>query len=385
MWLSDSPMTVTGFATISTNILNYLSDKGHDCYFQAHNYVGQDIPGLKFKDGRKLNFTVMGTGKEPYSKDLLMPRIRELRPDIFGVLLDTFMLYPWTLQQDYAPAKTIFYFPSDGEGGLPQGCEHILKKFNVPVAMSKFAQKQVWDLYRIKAEYIPHAIDEKNYFLLDEGGRKELKAKWNLQDKFVIGSVFRNQGRKMADRMIKAFAKFAKTHPDAILFMHCDPDDVAAVFNINLLIQRHKIQNRCIFSGMKFFKGLDYKKMNEVYNLMDVFFLSTSGEGFGVPTIEAMACEVPCVITDFTTTHELLIDDGQCGIPIPICADITGSWTVERGVMDIDKAVEALETLYNDKELRRKYGKIGREKVLKNYTWEIVGPQWDKLIRRMCE
>ena len=386
MWLSDSPMTCTGYATISTNILNYLSEHGHDCFFQAHNYVGQTIPpGLKFEDGRELKFNVMGTGKTPYSQDLLVPRIRELKPNIFGVLLDSFMLYPWILNLDFAPAKSIIYYPSDGGGGLPQGCEHIIKKFNVAVAMSKFAQKQVLDTYGIKTEYIPHAIDEKNYFPLTKTQREELKTKWRLQDKFVIGSVFRNQGRKMADRMIKAFAIFAKTHPDAILFMHCDPQDAAAVFNIKLLIERHKIQNRCVFTGMQFFKGFDYKKMNEIYNVMDVFMLSTSGEGFGVPIIEAMACEVPCVVTDYTTTHELLMEDGQCGIPVPIYTEITGSWTVERGLMDIPKGAEALETLYNNKELRERYGKVGREKILRQYTWDIVGKQWDDLIRRMTE
>ena len=98
-----------------------------------------------------------------------------------------------------------------------------------------------------------------------------------------------------------------------------------------------------------------------------------------------MACEVPCVVTDYTTTQELLMDDGQCGIPVPVCADLTGSWTVERGIMDIDKGAEALETLYNDKELRKQYGKTGREKVLKNYVWSVVGEQWDKLIERMVE
>ena len=385
-WLSDSVLTCTGYATITTNILNYLSEKGHECIAQCHNYVGQNIPpGLKFEDGRELKFNIMGTGREPYSKDLLVPRIRELRPDIFGILLDSFMLYPWIFNLDFAPAKSILYFPSDGGGGLPQGCENILKKFNVSVAMSKFAQKQALELYGIKSEYIPHAVDEKNYFPLSKEERVIAKAKWRLQDKFVIGSVFRNQGRKMADRMVKAFAIFAKTHPDAILFMHCDPQDAAAVFNIQLLIERNKLQNRCIFTGMQFFKGFDYKQMNEIYNVMDVFFLSTSGEGFGVPIIEAMACEVPCVVTDYTTTHELLMEDGQCGIPVPICTDITGSWTVERGLMDITKGAEALETLYNNKELREKYGKVGREKVLKNYIWDVVGEQWDKLIRRMCE
>jgi len=385
-WLSDSVLTCTGFATITTNILNYLSEKGHECYAQCHNYIGQNLPpGTKFEDGRELKFTVMGSGKEPYSKDLLIPRIRELKPDVFGVLLDTFMLYPFYLQQDYAPAKTLFYFPSDGEGGLPQMCDQILRKCNVPVAMSKFAQQQALQVHGIRTEYIPHAIDPNVYFPLNEEERLKIKTKWGFQDKFVIGSVFRNQGRKMADRMIKTFALFAKTHPDAILFMHCDPQDAAAVFDIRFLIQRYKIQNRCVFSGMKFYKGFDYKKMNEIYNLMDVFFLSTSGEGFGIPTIEAAACEIPSVVTDYTTTKELLMDDGQCGIPVPICTDLTGSWAVERGVMDIPKTVEALETLYNDKELRKKFGKVGREKVLKNYDWNVVGPMWDKLIRRISE
>ncbi len=383
MWLSDSPMTCTGYSTISTNILNYLSEKGHECFYQAHNYVGQDLPGLKFKDDRELKFTIMGTGREPYSRDLLVPRIRDLRPNIFGVLLDSFMLYPWILSLDFAPAKSIIYFPSDGGGGLPQDCERILKKFNVSVAMSKFGQKQAFDLYGIKSYYIPHAVDEKNYFPLDEERRKAIKEKWGLQDKFVVGSVFRNQGRKMADRMIKAFAIFAKTRPDAVLFMHCDPLDSAAVFNIQLLIQRYKLENRCVFTGMKFFKGIEYKKMNEIYNAMDVFFLSTSGEGFGVPIIEAMACEVPCVVTDYTTTHELLIEDGQCGIPVPICSTITGSWTVERGMMDIPKGAKALEILYDSPELRKQYGKVGREKVLRQYIWNVVGPQWEALIARM--
>jgi len=380
--LSDSPFTCTGFATISSNILNGLTDLGHECYYQGHNYVGQNIPYVKFEDGRELKFTTMGTGKEPYSKDLLVPRIRELKPDFFGVLLDTFMLYPWYMQLDYAPAKTIFYYPSDGEGGLPLRCDGILRKCNVPVAMSKFAQKQAHDLYNINSHYIPHAIDTSVYKPLTNSQRLLIKQKWNLHDKFVVGSVYRNQGRKMPDRMFKAFAKFAKNHQDVVLFCHSDPYDGAAVFDSMELVKRLGIQNRVIWSGMSFYKGFNYEDMNEIYNLMDVFFLSTSGEGFGVPTIEAAGAGIPSVVTDFTTTQELLMDDGQCGIPVPIVTDLTGSWNVERGVMDIDKAAEALEVLYNDKRLRQTLGRRGVEKVKKNYTWNTVIKQWDGLIKK---
>ena len=385
LMLSDSPTTCTGYATIATNIMNGLAELGHECHYQAHNYVGQPVPpGMKFEDGKELKFTLYGSGKEPYAKDVIVPRIRELKPDIFIVLLDTFMLYQQGFMAlDFAPAKTIFYFPSDGGGGLPLRCEEILKKFHVPVAMAKFGQEQALTVHGLKTEYIPHAIDQNVYFPISKEQRKILKAKYGLQGKFVIGSVYRNQGRKMADRMFKAFAKFCKINADAILLCHTDPYDNAASFDTFQLIKRLGIENRVKFTGMNFFKGFDYKQMNEVYNVMDVFTLSTSGEGFGVPTIEAMGCGVPCVVTDFTTTHELLIENGVCGLAVPICADLTGSWNVERGIVDIDKLADAYQMMYDSPAMREEMGRIGVEKIDKFYNWNTVIKDWDKLVRKM--
>lgn len=398
-WVSDSPFNVTGYATISTNICNGLVDNGHEVFYLGHNFIGQDIPpGVKFADGKELKFTVLGgSGREPYAKDLWIPKIRELKPDFFGILLDTFMLYPHYLQMDYAPAKTIFYFPSDGGGGMPLGCENILRKANIPIAMAKFGQKQVKDLYGINTEYIPHAVDTKIYYPLPEKERNELRVKWGLQDKFVVGSVYRNQGRKMPDRMFKAFALFAKKCPNAVLFCHSDPLDGAAVFDSFSLIRRYGIENRVIFSGMKYYRGFDYKKMNEVYNLMDVFFLSTSGEGFGVPIIEAQACGIPVLVTNYTTTSELVIKP-KSGFGIDLVGTseeenpevhenelldgtLCGSWNVERGICSIKDAAKKLEILYNDLNLRKEMGQNGIKNVNENYNWDKVNKMWDELIK----
>ena len=387
LMLSDSPTTCTGYATIATNVMNGLAEMGHECHYQAHNYVGQTIPpGLTFEDGKKLNFTLYGTGKEPYAKDVIIQRIRELKPDIFIVLLDTFMLYQsGFMNLDFAPAKTIFYYPSDGGGGLPLRCDDILRKFHVPVAMAKFGRDQCVNLYGIPSEYIPHAIDPKVYYPLSKEEREKIKAKYGLTGKFVVGSVYRNQGRKMADRMFKAFAIFAKDNPDAVLFCHSDPFDQAAVFDSVELIKRLGIENRVRFTGMSFFNGFDYKEMNEVYNAMDVFTLSTSGEGFGVPTIEAAACGIPSVVTDYTTTQELLIENGVCGLAVPICGELTGSWNVERGLVDIGKMAEAFQMMHDNPAMREEMGKIGIEKINKLYTWDVVNKDWDKLVRKMCD
>ena len=386
MMLSDSVYTVTGYSTITWNILNKLAEAGHTCYALGHNFIGQPVePGTTFKDGTKLNFTILGGSPQPYAQDLLAPYIKKYNIDVFIILLDTFMVYPFLLSLDFAPAKTIFYYPSDGGGGLPLGCENILKKVNCPVAMARYGQRQVKTLYDMDVKYIPHAIDTSIYHPLSKEEKEKCKAKFGLQGKFVVGCVQRNQGRKMPDRMIKAFSIFCKSHPDAVLFLHTDPRDVASPFDMLQLINRYKLNNRVVFSGMTFFNGFDYKEMNEVYNACDTFLLTTSGEGFGIPIIEAMACEVPVVATDYTTTQELLIEDGECGLPIKLATTLTGSWNVERGVADDDDCVKQLERLYNDKELRERLGKTGREKVEKFYTWDKVGKQWNDLVEELIK
>lgn len=367
-------------------MLNGLAEKGWEIHYQANGYMGQTLPpGNKLMDGTELNFTMYGQGNEAYAKDLLIPRIRELRPDIFCTLLDTFMMYPWFMDMNFAPAKTAFYFPSDGGGNLPMGCDQVLRHVDLPIAMAKFGQQQCKEVHNLDTEYIPHGVWTKQFKPYSKKLREQKRAEWGLSNKFVIGVVARNQGRKMLDRTIKAFAEFAKDKPDVILLMHSDPEDKAQVFDIRYLIERYKIANKILFTGTKYFKGFTYEQMVDVYNVMDVFFLSTSGEGFGIPTVEAMSCGIPVVATDYTTTQELIVENGLCGLPVKVAAEITGSWAVERAVMDIEAGVKALNELYDEPQLRKQFGKVGREKAIKYYDWQIVIDRFDELFTRLIE
>lgn len=386
LWLSDSPFCCTGYATISWNVCNILANAGHDVFFLGHNYIGQElVPPIRFKDGIELKFNVIGGSNAPYAQNLITPYVKKYNIDVVVILLDTFMTYPWLLNLDFSPAKSIFYYPSDGGGGMPLGCENILKKVNYPIAMARYGQRQVKELYGLDTGYIPHAVDLRYYYPLSKEEKERCKFKFGLQGKFVVGVVQRNQGRKMPDRLIKSFAIFAKAHPDAVLLLHTDPYDVASPIDMLQLIHRYGIENRIVFTGMTFFNGFDYKQMNEVYNAMDVYYLTTSGEGFGIPLIECQACEVPAVATNYTTTPELLIEDGISGIPVKITSELTGSWNVERAIMSDEDGAKALTTLYDNPELRKEMGRIGREKVEKIYNWDIVGKQWIKLIEEICK
>lgn len=98
-----------------------------------------------------------------------------------------------------------------------------------------------------------------------------------------------------------------------------------------------------------------------------------------------MACGIPPVVTDYTTTNELLIEDGECGIPVKLSSELTGSWNVERAIMNDDDGAKALETLYNSPEIREQYGKVGIEKVNKLYNWDKVGDEWKKLVEELMK
>ena len=172
-------------------------------------------------------------------------------------------------------------------------------------------------------------------------------------------------------------------------------------FDILKLISDLGIQNRVLWSGYTFWNNVTYEQMREIYNIMDIFFLSTSGEGFGVPTIEAQACGVPVVVTDYTTTQELLIEDGQSGLPVKLVGDlqptlehhpseivdgtVMGNWNVERGLMDIFDGAKQLTKLYDAAKLREKLGKVGIRKVSKLYTWDAVNPLWEKAIDKLIK
>jgi len=109
LWLSDGGYLHTGYATITRKALNYLTELGWNTHHLSHTAQHQTfMPGVTMEDGEKLNFYVHGSGQAPYAQDIITQRIRELNVNVFGVLLDTFMCFPWLLNTDLTPAKSFF-------------------------------------------------------------------------------------------------------------------------------------------------------------------------------------------------------------------------------------------------------------------------------------
>ncbi|MBN8546462.1 MAG: glycosyltransferase [Ignavibacteria bacterium] len=75
-------------------------------------------------------------------------------------------------------------------------------------------------------------------------------------------------------------------------------------------------------------------------------------ETFGVSTVEAMSCGVPCIVSK-TGGLQFLVEDGVSGFHVP--------------VKDYEAIADVLERLILDEELRRNSGAAARKRVEENY------------------
>ncbi len=114
-------------------------------------------------------------------------------------------------------------------------------------------------------------------------------------------------------------------------------------------IKKHNLVNFHLIGS------ISNKTLPFFYNFIDCYALPSLFEAFGITLIEAMACNKPVIASNVGGIPEI-IEDGICGI------------LVTPG--DYKALKEAIIKIMNNKDLQIYLGNNGREKVLKEFTFE---------------
>ena len=358
LWISDSPNMSTGYGIVTKNILRHLSKEFNISCFGLHNQ-GQPI---KFE-----NYTVYGIKDHLYGKDILQNYINELNPDFIILLYDLFV-FDYLKTINFKNSKLIVYFPIDGHP-IPTKTAEILKIADKRIAMSFYGQNIIKEELNLGSEVIYSGVDTKLFKPLD---KLIIKEKYALENKFVIGCVAKNTPRKMIPHLLKAFKLFSKDKEDVVLYLHTLPK---GSFDLIELSKRLKINVK--FSNIQSSIFFNDEKMNEIYNLFDVHALTTTGEGFGLPILESMACGIPNILPDYTTSRELIEGRGEL---VPLKTTFTGSLNVERGLVDVEEFTKKLQFLYDHPDIREKYA-IKSLEFAKQNNWEDICKKWKSILK----
>jgi glycosyltransferase involved in cell wall biosynthesis len=219
--------------------------------------------------------------------------------------------------QDF-PCPIITYSPIDS---IPAPSAHAASAAGAldNVAMSEFAKTQFGEADIPCSCVIPHAVDTHLFYPLP---RDACRAQVGLpKDAFIIGSVAANKGaRKNLFGQLRAFATFKEWHPNAIMYFHCaqGPDRLHRdAFDLTEAIRALDLEGSVYFTDpFAYAMGLSNADMRILYNCFDVLTECSFGEGAGLPILEAQACGVPVVGTDFSAIPEMIADDKHLRVPV---------------------------------------------------------------------
>ncbi|MCI0748442.1 MAG: glycosyltransferase family 4 protein [Verrucomicrobia subdivision 3 bacterium] len=369
LWVSDSPLTGSGFARVTREITTRLAKMpGLQIACVGWNHDGWPYERARFP-------LIVFPSRDCSDTTSFERAFRDFKPQVVITLGEIWMV-DWLQRHPLRPQfKWIGYFPVDGRPFYPPW-EPLLKDVDELVTMSEFG-RQVFQsgLPSRKIHMIYHGVDTETFHPLAD--RDRLKSHERFRGKFVVGCVARNQPRKNIPALVKAVAQLCGKINNLHLYLHMNPCDVG--YDIVTLLHRYRLEGRADVSGPEFnmHQPLEDEQLNRLYNIFDVMALPSVAEGFGLPILESFAAGVPVVATDYSACSELVRGRGELvRILTTVCA---GTNLIEHAVLDVADLAARIEKLYHNPKLANQYAQEGLE-FARELTWDGLMPKWLALI-----
>ena len=224
------------------------------------------------------------------------------------------------------------------------------------VAITEFTKKDILKYLggnEEKIKVIYEAADEKIKKVTDEEFKRKVKIKYGINRPFYF-FLSNLRVHKNIERMVKAFEKIRDEGIEAQLVIIGKPDP------------RYPEAVEAVEKS-KYFKDIvrpGFVPDDEVavfYTDALAFVYPTLYEGFGLPGLEAMSCDLPVIASEASCLPEVL----------------------GRGVLYFDpynvaEMADAMKKIYTDKNLRKKLIEAGRKQFNK-YSWEKMGREMVEL------
>jgi len=377
LWISDA-VCISGFSRVAHAMFPILAESGYDIDIVALNYWGTP---------HNYPYTIYPanvTGDDPSgnlrTKMLIAGAHNTGKPYDLIIKLDD----PWNIRgltRELEDLETNHKIPSppviawvtvDGKNvkGEELNSPYILHV----ISATRFGMIELESKgYSGQCSCVPFGVDTSIYHPLDKLHSRSLVSSEEISNEnaFIVGVVSTNQLRKRLDLVLEYFSHWIDQYkvPNAYLYL-CLGQESNSGCDLESLVHYYGLQKRVIVNTSLL---SDYT-MAHVYNSFDVF-LSLSSEGFGLCALEAMACGVPCIVSDWSGYGSWIPEDVAIKIHCSstfLSAPLNSQAYVIGGVADKHRTVAALAKLYTFEEMRGKLRERGLE-LAKSLSWKSTG------------
>ena len=394
--LSDHPMLPSGVGTQTKYIIEGLLKTGK---YQVISLGGAiqhpDYTPTKTEEWGDdwIVVPVDGYGNDSQIRSVL----QQFKPDILYFMTDPrFYEWLWNMEDEIRENVPMVYYHVWDNYPAPVFNKPWYDSNDFIATISKVTSNVVREVTAdVEERYVPHSVNTDCFYNLnkDPEGKKALKNTISdnpaLQGKFKFFWNNRNARRKQSGTLMFWFKKFLDKvgHDKAVLMMHTEVNDPNGQPLEYLAAQLGLNNGQVIFSKQK----IPPEQLAVMYNLVDCTINIADAEGFGLGTLESLACETP-IIVNMTGGLQEQVTDGEnwFGIGIePASKAIIGSLTVpfiREDRLNEDDVVDAMYKMYTmPKEQRDKMGEAGRNHVLKNYNFEDYQKTWVEIMNHIHE
>jgi glycosyltransferase involved in cell wall biosynthesis len=377
LWMSDGPERPTGFGLVTGEICARLASLGHAVTILAW---WEAAPGVF------AGIDVIPCPVSPREASaVLVSTLLDVRADILVTLADI----PWVSYiaspdvRSFLDARRIpwcLYYPMDGarpDGTMPEAWGATLRQADLPVAMSRFGTG-VSARSGIQAACIPHGCDTGLF--RPPPDKDAAKRAAGYDGRFVVLADMRNHRRKMLPRLLDIFRLFAAGKDDVVLLLNtnivAEEDADSYCYDLQADIAALGMSDIVRLSRAAGAGPLTLPQVAALYDVADIHLLTSYGEGFGLPTLQAAASGVVPVAGAHSANVELL---GRHGLAVPCDGTVLDEFGMARPLIDRRQAAEALEALYRDRLRCARLSGMGRNFAL-TLDWTIVVAAWETLL-----
>ena len=237
-----------------------------------------------------------------------------------------------------------------------------------------------------KITVIPPGYNDKVFTPLKPQERNKLKHKFeytdldgnnqivDLLDKKVVSSLGRVVRDKGFSELSRSMAEIMFEHPEVVYMVSGEKGNPVTEECKDIL---RGFEDRVIF-----LPSLNQTEMARVYNVSDVFVMSSLNEAFGMVPIEAMGCKSAVIVgrsgfNDFAHCADVRDDSQDFSKAIGLYAP-----SQEK---DRYRQVKALKMLLFRDDLHHQIAQNGYDYVRANLTWEQISETKDNLVQNVLD
>ncbi|MCL4433845.1 MAG: glycosyltransferase family 4 protein [Actinobacteria bacterium] len=223
--------------------------------------------------------------------------------------------------------------------------------------------------YRVAV--VPNGVDTSTFSAA--GAQYPLLTRRTSKLLFLGGTIV----RKGADILLDAYCKAFRPADDVCLVVK--PFGSDAVYRGGTMDDRfHQAAADPTLPDIEILDGdMTREEVASVYRACNVLVHPYRGEGFGLPVAEAMACDLPVIVTGYGACLDFCDSSSAYMLPYSIrpisiegmAPSSAGFWWAEP---DGDALVETMREVIAFPDRATEKGKAGRARIASGFTWEMA-------------